>query len=157
MNASYLFLQKIQNTKSSLFHCLAILSMTNSSWYPMKNSASATWAHFLASFICHLWKETNLPLHHDLISSSYQPPPDKTAPSAASHSLVFESFHQFCWRSLHVVKQHSILLVVRCSQLNTALKIHSHQGWIERDDHLLSSANCTTSDTNRIELAFLAI
>lgn len=80
--------------------------------------------------ICHLWKETKF-LHHDLISRSYQPPPDKTAPSAATHLLVFESFHQPCWSSLYILKQHNILLVVRCSELNTALKMQPHQSWVQ--------------------------
>jgi len=105
--------------------------------------------------ICHLWKETKF-LHHDLISRSYQPPPDKTAPSAATHLPVFESFHQPCWSSLYILKQHNILLVVRCSELNTALKMQPHQSWVQGDDHLPASADCTTSDTARMVLAFLA-
>jgi len=76
-------------------------------------------------------------------------------PSASPHKICAPGPSQLCWPSLDTLQCLNVFLVVKGPKLNTVVEVWPQQYWVQRDDHFLTLAGNTISDTNQDAIGLL--
>ena len=86
-------------------------------------------------------EEANPHFFQAAVKSLYESPPDWTitVPSATPHEACALDASPLCCPFLEMLQGLLIFLVVRCTKLNTALRVQPQQCRIQGDDHLLAT------------------
>ena len=144
----------------SLFQCLTTHSEKKCFLISNMNPPGTSWGYCLSSY-CWEKRLISTTFFQEVVESNKVSPEPSLLQTEKLQFLqphivgvVLQTLHQLCCPSLDIFQCHSVLLLVRGSELDTVCKVQPHQYWVQGDNHSLPTALLLIQA--KILLAFLA-